>query len=52
VQTPEGEIIVNPDTVGIQRMEARGANFIALDQFMREGGLGVYGEPARQEGES
>ena len=52
VQTPDGEIIVNPDTVGIQRMEARGASFIALDAFMREAGLGVYAQPARQEGDS
>ena len=52
VQTPEGEIIVNPDTAAIERMEARAPNFIALDAFLREAGLGVYAQPARQEGES
>ena len=52
VQTPEGEIIVNPDTVGIQRMEARAVGLIELDAFLREASLGVYAEPARQEGDS
>jgi len=53
VQTPSGEIIVNPDTVGIQRLEARAAGVIELDAFLREGGLGVYAQPAmREEGGS
>ena len=52
VQTPEGEIIVNPDTVGIQRMEARAVGLIELDAFLREASLGVYAQPARQEGDS
>ena len=52
VQTPEGELIVNPDTVGMQRIEARAPSFTALDEFMRAGGVGVYAQPARQEGDS
>ncbi|HUF12337.1 MAG TPA: adenylate/guanylate cyclase domain-containing protein [Longimicrobiales bacterium] len=49
VQTVDGEIVVDPDTVAVVRMEQRDVNFIELDAFMREGGLGVY---ARQEGGS
>jgi hypothetical protein len=52
VQTPDGEIIVDPDTAGIQRLEARAVNFIQLDVFMREGDVGVYAQPAREEGGS
>ena len=52
VQTPEGEIVVDPDTAAIERMQARAPNFIALDAFLREAGLGVYAQPARQEGET
>ncbi|HEX6588209.1 MAG TPA: adenylate/guanylate cyclase domain-containing protein, partial [Longimicrobiales bacterium] len=52
VQTPEGEIIVNPDTAAILRMQARAPSFIAIDAFLREASLGVYAQPARPEGES
>ena len=50
VQTPEGELIVEPDTAAILRMQARAPNFIALDAFLRQASLGVYAQPARPEG--
>ena len=39
-----------PDTAAVRAMEQRDVNFIDLDAFMREAGLGVYAQPARQEG--
>lgn len=52
VQTHDGEIVIDPDTVGVQRMERREVRYIDLDAFLREAGLGVHARPARQEGAS
>lgn len=42
VKTPGGDVPVRPDTVAIARMERVNVGSVALEEFMRAGGLGPY----------
>jgi hypothetical protein len=42
VQTPDGEIAVDPDTAAVRRMVALAVSPVELDRFMREAGVGPY----------
>ena len=49
VQTPRGEVAVTPDSLAIKRMELFRVSPMALEEFLRQGGLGPYAE--RPEGQ-
>jgi hypothetical protein len=42
VRTPGGEVPVKPDSAAIQRMEHFAVGAVALEDFLRTGGLGPY----------
>ncbi|HVM42191.1 MAG TPA: hypothetical protein VMT77_01715 [Gemmatimonadales bacterium] len=46
VQTPGGSVPVTPDTMAIVRMEHYSVGAMALEAFLRAGGLGAYAVPA------
>ncbi len=42
VQTPQGTVPVKPDTAAVTRMERLAVGSVALEEFLRAGGLGPY----------
>ena len=42
VKTPGGDVPVRPDSAAIRRMDAYAVGAVALEDFMRTGGLGPY----------
>ncbi len=48
VQTPNGTVPVRPDTAAVARMERFAVGSVALEEFLRAGGLGPYA-PARSD---
>jgi len=46
VKTPGGEVPVQPDTMAIVRMEHFAIGSVALEEFLRAGGLGPYAVPS------
>jgi len=48
VQTPAGSVPVRPDTAAVSRMERFAVGAVALEEFLRAGGLGPYA-PARSD---
>lgn len=42
IQTPRGSVPVTPDSFAIQRMERFAVSAMALEEFLRTGGLGPY----------
>ena len=50
VQTPGGNVPVRPDTMAIVQMEHFAVGSVALEAFLRAGGLGPYAAPADSAG--
>jgi len=46
VKTPGGDVPVRPDTMAVVRMEHVSVGSVALEAFLRAGGLGPYAAPA------
>lgn len=46
VQTPGGEVPVTPDTAAVTRMDRYSVGTVALEEFLRAGGLGPYAAAA------
>lgn len=50
VKTPGGEVPVTPDTMAVVRMERFTIGSVALEEFLRAGGLGAYAAPPDSSG--
>jgi hypothetical protein len=50
VQTPQGTVPVRPDTAAVSRMEHFTVGAVALEEFLRAGGLGPYAAPGDSTG--
>ncbi len=50
VKTPGGDVPVRPDTMAVVRMEHLAVGSVALEEFLRAGGLGPYAVPADSAG--
>jgi hypothetical protein len=50
IQTPAGSVPVTPDTAAVTRMERYSVGTVALEEFLRAGGLGPYAAPADSAG--
>jgi hypothetical protein len=46
VKTPGGDVPVRPDTMAVVRMERLAVGSVALEEFLRAGGLGPYAAPS------
>jgi len=46
IKTPAGNVPVTPDTAAITRMDHYHVGTVALEEFLRAGGLGPYAAPA------
>jgi len=50
VKTPGGDVPVRPDTMAVVRMEHFSVGSVALEEFLRAGGLGPYAAPGDSAG--
>ena len=50
IKTPKGQVPVTPDTAAITRMDHYAVGTVALEEFLRAGGLGPYALPADSTG--
>jgi len=50
VKTPGGDVPVRPDTMAVVRMEHFAVGSVALEEFLRAGGLGPYAVPSDSAG--
>jgi len=50
IKTPKGQVAVTPDTAAITKMDRYSVGTVALEEFMRSGGLGPYAVPADSTG--
>jgi hypothetical protein len=50
VKTPGGDVPVRPDTMAVVRMERFAVGSVALEEFLRAGGLGPYATPGDSAG--
>ncbi len=50
IKTPGGNVAVRPDTAAVTRMDRYSVGTVALEEFLRAGGLGPYAVPADSTG--
>ncbi len=50
IKTPKGQVPVTPDTAAVTRMDRFSVGTVALEEFLRAGGLGPYAAPADSAG--
>jgi hypothetical protein len=50
IKTPKGQVPVTPDSAAVTKMDRYSVGTVALEEFMRSGGLGPYAVPADSAG--